>query len=183
MNSKTQVNSNSLDIKLKTIPGVFSPSGVDGGTALLLNKIEVLDKTVVADLGCGSGVIGITLAKKYPRSHIHLLDDHIRAVNLALENVELNQTKNAEVYLSDLFSAVSDRSYHQIVANPPAQLGNAFLQELIDESFFHLKPGGILWLVVKKNLKSVIDRMLQKKFSHYIIVASGREHVVFKSQK
>lgn len=172
-----------FDLKFATKPGVFSSHGLDSGTQLLLGNLEVLDHTLIADLGCGAGVIGVLAAKLNYHGHVHLLDDHLRAINLAKENVELNNLKNAEVYLSDLFSEVRSRTYHQIISNPPAQMGNEFLEELIQESFSHLKPQGFLWLVVTRNIKPVIERMLNKIFNSYIIIAQGREHVVIKAQR
>lgn len=172
-----------LDIKFETRPGVFSSHGLDSGTELLLENLEVRDETLIADLGCGTGVIGILAAKLNYHGHVHLLDDHLRAINLAKENLELNDLRNAEVYLSDLFSSVPNRTYHQIISNPPASLGNEFLEELISESFNHLKPQGFLWLVVTKNIKPAIERMLKNSFKSYIIVAQGKEHVVIKTQR
>lgn len=172
-----------FEIKFKTKAGVFSKQGLDSGTRLLIDNLEVKDETLIADLGSGIGVIGFIAAKLNPKGHVHLLDDHLRSVELAKENVELNNLRNVESYLSDLFSAVESRTYHQIFSNPPQQLGNEFLEELILESFNHLKPNGELWLVIKNNLKSVIIRMLEKTFSKYEIITQGREHIVIKSKK
>lgn len=172
-----------FDIKFETKPGVFSEKGLDNGTRLLIDNLEVKESSLVADLGSGIGVIGLVIAKLNPRIHVHLLDDHLRSVELAKKNLELNSLQNAEVYLSDLFSAVSDRTYHQIITNPPQSLGNAFLKEIIMESFNHLKPGGTLWLVVKRNVRSFIERVLKEIFPKYEVVAFGREHVVMKAIK
>lgn len=179
----TTANLKGFDIKLKTRPGIFSSKGIDGGTALLIDQMQIQDNTLIADLGSGCGVIGLVAAHLNPHGHIHLLDDHLRAVELAKENVILNKLTNVEVYLSDLFSSIENRSYHQILSNPPQQLGNEFLEELIEKSFNHLKPQGELWLVVKKNVKPLITRLLEKRFGNCTIVAQGREHVLLKSQK
>ncbi len=173
-----------FEFKLKTIPGVFSSTGIDNGTKLLIDNLNIQDETVVADLGSGNGVVGFVAAKLNPRGHVHLLDDSLRATELARDNVELNKLdRNVEVYLSDLFSAVSTRTYHQIYSNPPQQLGNDFLEELINESFQHLKLGGELYLVVKSNLKAVFERMLKKTFKNSQIIAQNREYVIWTSRK
>lgn len=171
------------EIKFYTQPGVFSRHGLDSGTKLLMENLTVKDYTVIADLGAGSGALGIFLAKLNPSGHVHLLDDHLRSFQLAQENIELNRFKNGECFLSDLFSAVGERTYHQIFSNPPAQLGNEFLEEIVLESFKHLKPQGELWVVVPKNLKPLIVRLFEKIFSNSKMVAQGREHVVIKGQK
>ncbi len=169
-----------MKLKFRARAGVFARGGLDDGTKLLLEKMKVKDGSLVADLGSGNGVVGMAAAKLNPNGHVHLLDDHLRSVNLAKENLELNKI-NAEVFLSDLFSAVEERTYQQIFSNPPQQLGNEFLEELIEQSCRHLKQNGELWLVIKKNLKPVFERMLEKVFGNSEIVASGREHYLIKS--
>lgn len=172
-----------FEIKFETKPGVFSEKGLDTGTRLLIDKLEVEDKTLIADLGSGNGVVGMLAAKLNPLGHIHLLDDHLRSVELAKKNIELNNLKNVEVYLSDLFSAVGGRTYHQIFSNPPQSLGNEFLKEIITECFNHLKSNGILWLVVKNNVRVFIERVLKTIFPRYQIIAYGKEHVVIKAER
>lgn len=170
-----------FEIKFKTKPGVFSKAGIDSGTRLLINNMEVSDETLICDLGSGTGVVGFVAAKLNPKGHVHLLDSDIRATELAEENVQLNKFRNVEVYLSDLFSAVEERTYHQIYSNPPQQMGNQFLEELVNECHKHLKTGGVLLLVVKKNVKPFIERTLDKVFSNSRVVAQGREHVVMSA--
>lgn len=176
-------NLRGFEIKFMTAPGVFSRRGLDGGTRLLIDHLEVKDSTQIADLGCGTGAIGFVCSLLNPHGHVHLLDDHLRSVELAKKNAELNNFPNVEVYLSDLFSAVEERSYHQIMCNPPQSMGNEFLEELIRECALHLKPGASLWIVIKKNIRSVIERYLEKSALKYQILAQGREHVVIKAIK
>jgi len=161
-------NLKGFQIKFETRAGVFSEKGLDNGTKLLVDNLEIEDNTC---------------AKLNPNGHVHLLDDHLRTIELAKKNVELNNLKNVEVYLSDLFSAVGNRTYHQILTNPPQSLGNEFLREVITESFNHLKPSGELWLVVKENVKSFIERVLKEVFPKYLIISYSKEHVVIKASK
>lgn len=176
-------NLKGLQLDFETRAGVFSEKGLDNGTKLLIDNLEIEDNTLIADLGSGTGVVGIVCAKLNLNGYVHLLDDHLRSIELAKRNVELNNLKNVEVYLSDLFSAVGNRTYHQILTNPPQSLGNEFLREIITESFNHLKPGGELWVVVKKNVKSFIERVLKEGFPKYQIISYGKEHAVIKAKK
>lgn len=169
---------------MHTRPGVFSAKGLDEGTKLLLEKLEVKPKTVIADLGAGSGVVGFVAAKLNSDGHVHLLEDHLRSFELLKENVVENRLeKKVEVYLSDLFSAVGDRTYHQIISNPPQQLGNEFLIELVEQSFQHLKGEGELWLVVKNNVKPFMKRILEERFGNVKIVDQSREYTIMKATK
>ncbi|MFH0937238.1 MAG: methyltransferase [Candidatus Daviesbacteria bacterium] len=172
-----------FDIKFKTKPGVFSEHGLDTGTRLLIDNFKIEDGTLIADLGSGTGVVGFICAKLDPKGHIHLLDDHLRSVELAKENIELNNLNNTEVFLSDLFSAVPDRTYHQIFSNPPQQLGNGFLKELILQSCKHLKPKGRLWLVIKSNLKNPVVKMLDQVFSNSQVIAQDKGHIILVAEK
>ena len=171
------------ELRFATRPGVFSKKGLDSGSALLINCVEVLEGTLIADLGCGTGVIGMACSKLDGRGRVHLLDDHLRAVELARQNVALNHLANTEVYLSDLFSAVDEIRYDQIVTNLPAQLGNEFLEEAVSASFEHLRQGGTLWIVVVSNLRAVIERCLAASFVDFGVVARGAQHVVLRARK
>ncbi len=171
------------ELKLKTKPGVFAKGGVDAGSLLLMEAVKINDGTLIADLGSGGGTVGIFCAKLNFQGHVHLLEDHVRSAKLAEENVELNRLKNAEVYLSDLFSAVANRSYHLIVSNPPQHLGNEFLEEAVQECLVHLKPGGEVVWVVQKHVKPLIERLFNKTFGNCKIVTHGQEHVVLKAEK
>lgn len=170
-----------VKVKYQTKPGVFAKHGLDLGTKLLLEAVNIQDNTLIADLGGGAGIISLVAAKLDWGGHIHLLEDHLRSVELAKENVELNHLRNVEVYLSDLFSAAPGRTYHQILSNPPQQLGNDFLLELVEESKKHLKPKGELWLVIKSNLKPFMERVLKQVFKNFEVIKSSKEHVVLKA--
>lgn len=172
-----------VDMRFRTRAGVFSSKGLDDGTRLLLNHLETGEQFRFADLGCGSGVIGIAHAKLNPLSRVDLLDANVRAVSLAAENVRLNGLANAEVYVSDLFSAVGDALYDRIAANPPAQLGNAFLKELVVECWRHLAPAGVLDIVVVRNLYPVIDRLLSRADAPHASIAQGPKHRLVRARK
>ncbi len=175
-----------VEVKFKTKPGVFSRQGLDLGSKLLVEKVDfskLPEKGMVADLGCGSGVIGFFVAKLNPLAHVHLLDVNLRSVELAEENAKLNRLYNVEVHLSDNFSAVAERSYHLILSNPAQHLGNEYLKETAKDCYEHLKPGGEVYWVVQSHVKPVIERLFEKNFGNCTIVAHGKEHVVLKGEK
>jgi 16S rRNA (guanine1207-N2)-methyltransferase len=167
-----------IDLRFRTRPGVFSAKGLDEGARLLIDHLDLSDARLVADLGCGAGPIGIAAAMLAPKAHVHLLDEHLRAVDAARDNVRLNGVRNAEVFLSDLFSAVGGTRYSHVLSNAPARLGNEFLDELVHAGLAHLAPGGALWLVVVSNVRPVFDRLLARAGAPGEVVARGRQHVV-----
>jgi 16S rRNA (guanine1207-N2)-methyltransferase len=172
---------NGVQLKFHTKAGVFSSKGLDQGTRILLENLRVPAQGVVADLGSGAGIIGLYCAIQNPKLHIYLLDANIRAVYVAKSNVVLNQLDNVEAHLSDLYSAVLDRVFDVIITNPPQQLGNQFLLELLEQSFEHLKSTGSLWLVVKSNVKPIIERMLHSLNVNFEKVAQQKGYAVLRA--
>lgn len=176
-------NIKGFEIKLKTRPGVFSKDRIDPGSRFLLENIEIEEGALIADLGCGSGVIGFVAAKLNYTGHVHLLDVNLRIVELAKENAALNRLKNVEVFLSDLFSAVDKRSYHLILSNPAQHLGNLFLDEAAKACFEHLKPGGEAFWVIQKGPKRVVTELFEKYFSNCTIVAQSGDYVLVRGKR
>lgn len=72
----------------------------------------------VLDVGCGSGVIGLSLAAHRPESHVTLVDISGDALELARENAAKIGVKNSSIVQSDLFENVEGR-FDFIVANLP----------------------------------------------------------------
>jgi release factor glutamine methyltransferase len=73
----------------------------------------------ILDLGCGSGVIGHSLAAAFPEARVVLADISAEALALARENADaLGLTERIEFLESDLFSRVSGR-FDLLAANLP----------------------------------------------------------------
>jgi methylase of polypeptide subunit release factors len=82
----------------------------------LLHVVERANKVV--DLGCGTGVGGIVLARSREiRGHLLLTDVNERALELSAVNAELNAVP-AHVRHSDLMSEV-EGDVDLVIANPP----------------------------------------------------------------
>jgi tRNA1Val (adenine37-N6)-methyltransferase len=91
---------------------------------LLYDFITLKEVNYIADLGAGSGIVGILLAKKYPGAGITLLEIQDGLVRLAERNVLLNHLENRiKVVKCDLriLAATSVKSGHYdlVVSNPP----------------------------------------------------------------
>ena len=79
---------------------------------------ELPANQLVLDMGCGSGVLGLTLAAERPAWDVTLADVSPDALALARENAALLATGNVRFIHSDLFAAV-DGLFDGIVANLP----------------------------------------------------------------
>jgi release factor glutamine methyltransferase len=72
----------------------------------------------ILDVGCGSGVIGLSLAAEKPSSHVTLVDVSEDALGLTRENAKKLGVSNVGILRSDLLDQVTG-SFDLIVANLP----------------------------------------------------------------
>ena len=79
---------------------------------------ELPAASAVLDMGCGSGVLGLTLAAQRPGWRVTLADVSRDALSLARENAGALELANVEFVESDLFAALGGE-FDGIVANLP----------------------------------------------------------------
>ena len=88
-------------LRLMTDRGVFGYDRIDPGTKLLLLKAPPLpDRGDVLDLGCGTGAIALTMARRAPHATVWAVDVNERARSLTRANAELNSISNVVVAAS-----------------------------------------------------------------------------------
>jgi release factor glutamine methyltransferase len=82
---------------------------------------ERQDGIQIADVGIGSGILAVTLAKRLPSSQVTAIDVSPAALAVAQRNAERHVvTDRIEWFQSDLFASVpADRKFDIIVSNPP----------------------------------------------------------------
>ena len=85
----------------------------------LIKNLKLPENPRILDMGCGSGVLGLTLAADLPGSQVTLADLSPNALDLARENAALLEIPNATFVQSDLFSALAGQRFDLIVANLP----------------------------------------------------------------
>lgn len=136
-------------VRLVTDAGVFSKSGLDYGSRVLIDALDFPAGASVLDVGCGYGPIGIA-AGIIGASSITMLDVNERAVELASENAAANGIAQAKAMQSDLLEAVSEQSFDVIISNPPIRAGKETVHRLFDQAYGCLNPNGALWIVIQK---------------------------------
>lgn len=136
--------------ELYTGSGVFSKEKVDKGSELLVNSCILNDGQKILDLGCGYGVVGISIAKAYPNSKIVMVDVNLRAVKLAKMNLKLNNISNTKVLNSNIFEKINQK-FNTIIVNPPQKAGKDLCFKMIEESKNHLENKGLFQLVARHN--------------------------------
>lgn len=131
--------------------GVFSKEHVDFATDFMLRTIidDDLEGNVL-DMGCGYGVIGITVSSLCSKvSSVTLCDINNRAIDLATRNAERNRVVNANIFASDGFANVEGR-FDIIITNPPIRAGKAIIYKMYEDAKEHLNDGGRFYLVINK---------------------------------
>jgi release factor glutamine methyltransferase len=139
----------------------------------------------ILDVGCGSGVIGLSLAAEKPNSHVTLVDISESALDLTRENAHKLGLGNVDIFRSDLLNEVTG-SFDIIVANLPyvpqgeaetmapelahdpalalfaGPEGMDLLRRFIPDSVGFLKPGGWLALEIGYDQASQVRFCLEK---------------------
>jgi 16S rRNA G1207 methylase RsmC len=140
-------------VTVRTAPGIFSPDGLDRGTAVLLREVPSPPaEGHVLDVGCGWGPIALTLGMLSPAATVWAVDVNERSVALARANARSLGLDNVRVLAPDEVPA--DLRFAAIWSNPPIRIGKAALHELLLTWLPRLEAGGAAYLVVQKNLGS-----------------------------
>lgn len=138
---------------LHTSSGIFSPDGIDKGTAVLLANVPAPAPTGnLLDIGCGWGPIALTLALRAPHARVYAVDVNERCITLTNENAGTLGLDN--VTASTPESVDPELRFDTIWSNPPIRVGKDELHSLLKLWLPRLAPGGTAWLVVQKNLGS-----------------------------
>ena len=116
----------------------------------------------IIDLGCGSGVIGLTLEKKLSTNSVDLVDISEKALDVTKKNREKLSSKVNLIH-SDMFENVT-KKYDIIISNPPYIKTNEEIEEIVKNNEPHLALyAGIDGLdCYKKILNNIKEHMKDK---------------------
>ena len=153
---------------------------------LVESKIENR-KSKIVDVGTGSGVIALSLAKKFPEAHIFAVDVSEDALSLAQENAaRLGLTNRVQFRKNDLLENLDER-FDLIVANLPyiamqdrhtlskevlrdpevalfaGESGQELIRKLIEQAQVHLMPSGLLALEIGIGQAGSLSEFLAEK--------------------
>jgi 16S rRNA G1207 methylase RsmC len=142
-----------LQVTLATDRGVFGYDRVDAGTKLLLLRAPTPPPTGdLLDLGCGTGAIALTMARRSPSATVWAIDVNERARALCAANAERNAITNVRVCAPD--DVPDDVHFATIWSNPAIRIGKPALHEMLLRWFARLTADGSAAMVVHKHLGS-----------------------------
>ena len=163
--------------------GVFSKRAVDFGTSLLLQMVKLKGDEKILDVGCGIGIIGITLAKMHPGVTVEMVDVNLKALKLANENIKQNGINNAICYESNIYQNVKN-TFDVVVTNPPIRAGKAVVHEILLGAYERLSNGGTLYLVIqKKQGADSAKKALLTKYQEVKVINQSNGYEIIKCLK
>ncbi|MFX1529926.1 MAG: class I SAM-dependent methyltransferase [Promethearchaeota archaeon] len=142
----------------KTSTGVFSFRKIDLGTKILIENIVIPEiPSVLLDLGCGYGPIGIVLGYEAPQSLVYLIDINKHAIWCAKENIKINlniEKKRIRTLQGNYFEPIKKKNikFDGIYMNPPMRQGRKDFLKLIEDIPNYLKSKGSFQFVIKKKM-------------------------------
>jgi 16S rRNA (guanine1207-N2)-methyltransferase len=174
---------NQREIMVASMPGVFSFSELDAGTALLMQHLPENLGGRILDFGCGCGVLGVYSKMLNPEIQLEMVDINLLALVCAEKTVALNSMQ-AKVYPSDGWSQVSGR-VNGIVTNPPFHRGLSTEYETT-EHFIHKAKDKMakyapFLLVANSFLKYAA--IIEKTFGRCDVLAETSKFRIYKSQR
>lgn len=176
-----EVELNGISMKLETVPGLFSPNGLDAGTKAMLTRASFSQTDKVLDLGCGCGIVGIYAALQIGASRVTMSDIDPAAVAAAKENARLNQVADIRVLQSDGLSGIDDAGYTLILSNPPYHADFSVARRFIEKGFNRLVIGGSMMMVTKR--RDWYKNKLIAVFGGVSIQETDDGYFVFTAQK
>lgn len=174
---------NGVDFSFESDNGVFSKNDLDKGSELLIETLLPIDlgKSLL-DLGCGIGVIGLTLAYFHPGLNVCLSDVNTRALSLCDANANtLRLSQKVTVLQSDIYTKVEGK-FDSIVSNPPIRAGKKVTYEIYKGALEHLNNGGSLYIVIRKQQGALsVKSYLEQLFGNVTVLAREKGYFILKS--
>jgi release factor glutamine methyltransferase len=157
-----------------------------------LKTIAKTENSTVLDIFAGTGCIGISILKNYPKmiQRVDFADIWPKAVEQIKINLKLNKIKKgaAGIYKSDLFEKLKGRKYDYIFANPPyvalsrireiqkevlkkeplvalfsGKDGMVIIEKFLSQVKDYLKPAGKIFLEFDPLQKQKIEKIAKKE--------------------
>lgn len=167
---------------------VFSRTGLDIGARFFMAHLPENVEGEMADLGCGNGVIGLTLLAQNPQAQVTFVDESYMALASSRLNVEHNlpdALPRCEFVVNNALAGIEPDRFHAVLCNPPFHQQHAITDHIAWQMFNDarrcLKYGGELRVVGNRHLDYY--RKLKKVFGNCTTIATNNKFVVLKAVK
>ena len=174
-----------VDFSFESDNGVFSKNELDKGSELLIVTLLPINLgNKLLDLGCGLGVIGLTLAYFHPGLNVCLSDVNTRALSLCNANAAtLRLSQRVTILQSDIYTKIEGK-FDSIVSNPPIRAGKKVTYEIYRGAMEHLNDGGSLYIVIRKQQGALsVKSYLEELYGNVTVLARDKGYYVLKSTK
>jgi 16S rRNA (guanine1207-N2)-methyltransferase len=168
----------------KTDYGVFSKDEVDLGSVALLEVVRAYPFSgPILDVGCGYGVLGIILSR-ISGQEVHMFDVNERAVNLAKENITLNNVTNIKVAVNHNYQGLTKNYYDLVVINPPIRAGKETVYMLLGGAKDYLTDGGALYFVIRKSHGArSAEKAMKEVYTSVELIKKDKGYYIYKATK
>ncbi|GJB19330.1 ribosomal RNA large subunit methyltransferase G [Aeromonas caviae] len=167
---------------------VFSRTSLDIGARFMLDNLPIHSARRVIDLGCGNGVLGLSLLARDSEVEVTFIDESHMAVASARLNVEHNlpdALPRAHFMVNNCLDDVPVGAADRILCNPPFHQLQAITDHIAWQMFSDahrvLPQGGELWIVGNRHLD--YHNKLKRLFGNAQVVASNSKFVILKAIK
>lgn len=175
------------ELELNALPGVFSRNSLDIGSRFLLEQIALANRDLdgtICDLGCGNGLLGISMAIRYPNAQVLLTDDSLVAAESARLNIASHKISNAVVFHGHILDAI-DEPVDYILCNPPFHDGHKQLADIAEDMFrasaLKLKKSGELLVIANRHLP--YKPMLKQFFRDARVMAENPKFMLYRCRR
>ncbi|MBI9098416.1 MAG: methyltransferase [Spirochaetaceae bacterium] len=159
-------------MKFKLSLGLFSSNDIDSGSKVLLKSIaqQIPAENIksVLDIGCGTGVIGISLKMANPDAMVTMCDRDALAVAFSKENAKLNSAGHMVIENKLAMEGLENEQYDLLISNIPAKAGETVLQDFFKRSVNFISPEGRVAVVIVTPLAAFAERTI-RQFGHELL--------------
>ncbi len=174
----------------------FAGAGLDLGTRFLLEQLGAAGAEDdgpgpgwprdVVDLGCGTGLLSVWAARRWPRARVVATDRSDAAVRSAVLTARANGVGDrVRTVRDDAGTTLADASTDVVLLNPPFHDGAALRTDAAHRMFVAagrvLRPGGELWCVWNSHLR--YRPALERAVGPTVQVARDRRYTVTRSTR
>jgi SAM-dependent methyltransferase len=204
VNKSVPFKFNGVQLRLELSHALFSSYEVDLGTRLLL-KAVARDPVLAAarrvlDSGCGTGVIGVAVAKAFPETEVLMRDRDSLAVAFAERNRLANRLRGRPAWTDPetgiprrpvpapraepglLADGLEGGDWDYILSNLPAKAGAPVLEAFFRRAPAMLAPGGRLAVVIVNTLAAEAAAWVAAAGLSLLSSSRGSMHTVYVAE-